>query len=119
MVGLVIGYSGWSMIKAIYQSYTMNQTIGDLHRRINNLKIANENLKNLNVYYQTKTFKELEARRRLNLKKPAEKVLIIPDHQKGPANLDFEKPRLEVDRQPAKEPNYLKWWRFVWQGSGG
>lgn len=93
----------------------MNRRIANLKQQIYDTKIGNENLQNLLVYYQTNTFRELAARRRLGLKKPNEKVFIIPDHQKGVIS-----PTIQLDSsnqtQPPEKPtaNYLKWWQLFW-----
>lgn len=111
----VVGYTAWVMVGSIRKSYQANRRIADLKQQIDNLKVGNENLRNLLVYYQTNTFRELEARRRLGLKKASEKVFIIPDHQKGLMNPTVQ---LDLSNQPRppedQTANYLKWWQIFW-----
>ena len=92
--------------RAVYKNWQTNQEIKKLKVEIETLEVENQNLQNLIAYYQTPSFKEKEARRKLGLVKPDEKVVIIskePPKTTTPAPSPSEEP---------KKPNFKLWWEF-------
>lgn len=105
-----ISYSvGWS----IYRNYTINQEINQLKNDIAKLHGDIGDLQNLIVYYQSDSFKEVEARRRLGLRAPGEQVVILPkiDQQKVVSD-QSQTPDNSTD-QADFTPNPVKWYKFV------
>jgi molybdopterin synthase catalytic subunit len=74
----------------------------------------------LNIYYSSDTYKELEARRKLGLKKPGEKVVriaIADDRiEQFESNTTIEKV-IKAEAEVAKDSNEMsnarKWVQFV------
>lgn len=112
---LIIFYIIFNIGRSIWKNYQINREIANIEAEIESLKTKNSALKNLILYYQTDTFKELEARKKLGLKKSDEKVIIIPENdgqtKKNEEEL-FEKGQTQ-NSQIEKKPNYVKWWYFV------
>jgi len=111
-VGIIITvYMMVSTIQAIWQNYSLDKELISLRETNAQLKLQNKYLQNLIVYRKTDSFKDKEARAKLNYQKPGEIVLIIPEDdtarfQEG--NIK-DQPIQEIQHQPG---NPEKWWDF-------
>lgn len=106
---LLLAYLFFLTGRSVYQNWQTNQEIKKLKIEIETLQVENQNLQNLIAYYQTQSFKEKEARRKLGLVKPGENVVIIskePPPSKTPAPSTTEEPQ---------KPNYRLWWEFFFE----
>jgi len=92
--------------RSMYQNWQTTQEAKRIKAEIETLEAERENLQNLITYYQTKSFKEKEARRKLGLVKPDEKVVILSQETNPPQNLT--KP---ISEEP-KKANWQLWWDF-------
>lgn len=104
-----------STIQAVWQNYQINQELGKLRQENADLKLRNKYLQNLIAYRQTDSFKDKEARAKLNYQKIGETVLIIPDdniERFTEGNITDQKEAEE--RQPS---NPEKWWQFIFNKS--
>lgn len=100
--------------RSIYKNYSINQKISGLEDEIIALRLDNENIKNLLLYYNTDSFKELEIRRRLGMQKPDEKVAVFEEAKLGGENNSEEAMALSSTSTTQKtEPNYLKWIHYL------
>ncbi len=107
-----------------YRKHQLTKEINNLKSEIERLDGRNQQLMNLMDYFKEESFLEKEARLKLNLKKPGEKVVILSDYFDSENNLDASinnSHNLEaeenisqkaVDRQTA---NYWKWWEYFFQ----
>lgn len=105
----LIAYILFLFSKAVWANYQITWQIRKTEAEINQLKQKTKELEDLILYYQTESFKELEARRQLGLKKPDENVVILPTPSPQPEKKVFPKLSLPQSNSP---PNYLKWWKF-------
>ncbi len=103
-IGL-IGYTVFILIKGVYRTYQYNQWIGEYATDIDRLEKENERMRNLILYYQTNSFKEVEARQKLGLKAPDEKVVAMPENK--------DQQTQEAKPKSTDMPNYIKWWRWI------
>jgi len=94
---------------AAYKNQKTNKEIDKLKIEIETLELDAQNLKNLIAYYQTGSFKEKEARRKLGLVKPDEKMIIISE-QSTPAS---SSPAPESEK--IHKANYALWWEFFFK----
>ena len=94
--------------KAVYINYQTDQRVKKLKTNLDTLETENQNLKNQIAYVQTESFKEKEARRKLGLVKPDEKVVILSG--------DTNQPRSSVapveGQEESKKSNYKLWWEY-------
>jgi cell division protein FtsL len=74
---LAVAYLLYLTYDAVMNNYQTNKKITALKAEIELANAEEGYLQNLNVYYATNTYKELEARRKLGMKKPDEKVVRI------------------------------------------
>ncbi|MEK7184292.1 MAG: septum formation initiator family protein [Patescibacteria group bacterium] len=75
---LGIAYILLNLGRAIQTNYTTSQQIRTLKQEITRLTNHTAYLKNTIVYYKSRTYQELEAKRRLGLQRPGETVVLVP-----------------------------------------
>lgn len=108
---ILLFYMLVSTIQAVWQNYQIDKELGNLRDQNATLKLHNKYLQNLIAYRQTDSFKDKEARAKLNYQKAGETVLIIPDDNierftEGNVN--------RQDEQTQREPtNPEKWWQLI------
>jgi biopolymer transport protein ExbB/TolQ len=100
-----------STAQAIWQSYQIDKELVHLRDENADLKLLNKYLQNLIAYRQTDSFKDKEARAKLNYQKQGEAVLIIPED-------DIERfTEGNIKDQETKTKRELtnpeKWWQFI------
>jgi cell division protein FtsB len=117
MLGKLILLAGilfvlFNLGKSVWKNYQNVEMINTKKLEITKLENENQNLKNLNMYYQTDSFKEIEARSKLDYKKPGENVLIIPELSGNNKELTTED--VNKNEEPKAEiPNAVKWYHFI------
>jgi cell division protein FtsL len=74
---LGIGYIGFLLYQVVFVNYQTNQKISSLESQLRQNREDKGNLETLIGYYKTSSFQELEARKKLGLKLPGEKVVKI------------------------------------------
>ena len=100
-----------STIQAVWQNYQIDRELRELREENAELKLRNKYLQNLIAYRKTDSFKDKEARAKLNYQKVGETVLIIPDDNierftEGNINRQED----QTQREPT---NPEKWWRLI------
>lgn len=68
----------WMVGRSAWQNHLIQKQITGLQGQLNAMRAENQHQQLLLNYYQTESFRELEARRKLGLKKPDEKALAVP-----------------------------------------
>ncbi|MCX6806874.1 MAG: septum formation initiator family protein [Candidatus Berkelbacteria bacterium] len=104
---IVLIYLSVLVGRSVYKNWKTEQILKKIRTEIETFEVENQNLQNLIVYYQTPSFKEKEARRKLGLVRPDEKVAIIskePEQQK--------KASVASATDEVKKPNYILWWEY-------
>ena len=81
--------------------------INALEQGILTLEEKNRDISDLIAYFQTESFQEKEVRRKLNLQKPGEHVVVLPDGQASGA-VDS----VSGGEQLAEQKNWKKWWEY-------
>lgn len=100
-----------------YKRYQMIKEINDLKNEISQLKTDNQDLVNLLDSFNNQSFLEKEARRRLNLKKEGEIVVVLPKTETGAT---FQAQEQEIKEENSsqnekEESNLSKWWRYFFK----
>lgn len=128
---LVIGWIFLLLGKTVWQNWILRHSILKLYEQIAILEKQKNDLNNLIIYYRSDSFKELEARKRLGVKKPGEKMVILPvsPSQGGPVlslptasssilppnfpeEVAKEKEAVAGIESPSQIPNWLLWWQY-------
>ncbi len=77
LILLALTYIGFLLYQSVYVNYQTNKKISALEDALRDNKIRKQNLEVLIAYYKTFAFQELEARKKLGLKLPGEKVVKV------------------------------------------
>lgn len=87
-----------------YRYFKVSQEIRDLEKKIEELEKESEELIGMEKYFQSEDFLEKEARLKLNLIKPGEKLIVV----KTPEDLE-EKQQEKIVKQVS---NIQLWWEY-------
>ncbi|MFH1460862.1 MAG: septum formation initiator family protein, partial [Patescibacteria group bacterium] len=98
-----------------YRKYQLTQEIDSLKSEIEKIEGNNQQLANLMDYLKQESYLEKEARLKLNLKKPGEKVVIFsdqPDEQLENTDSQTSPENTLQEQTKEKTANYWKWWEY-------
>jgi hypothetical protein len=107
LVGVLLYMAFLTGREALVNFYQTKQ-LARIEDQNNTIREKNQEMVYLLEYYKTETYAELEARAQLNLKKPGEKVAIVPVDLNEDYNELTPSQQAEVNRT-----NYQKWWDFL------
>ena len=106
----------WSGVKAIEKNYSLQRQISVLQQQNAVRKLANENLKLQNDYYNTPQYLELAARQDFGLAAPGETVLIVPRSVAMAHTVELPQDKIPGDaakvKKPAYQRNFQSWMDF-------
>jgi len=111
---LVVGLfgAGVSIARELRSSYEVSMQIRQLQSQIQELENHNTELAGLLTYLESPEYQEQEARQKLNLQKPGEHVVILPEVE-VPAKKIPTNPTLEVELKS----NWKNWWNYFFSNS--
>jgi len=92
-----------------YQKYQLTQEINKLKIEIEQLESKNEQLAGLMEYLKEEPYLEKEAKLKLNLKNPGEKVIILSDELIQEQVVSENKIEERTEEETA---NYWEWWQY-------
>jgi len=95
-----------------YRKYQLTQEINKLKIEIEQLESKNEQLASLMDYLKEDPYLEKEAKIKLNLKNPGEKVVILSDELIQEQVVLEDKTKEYIEEETA---NYWKWWQYFFQ----
>jgi len=110
LIILAIFYVGFLLYQAVYMNYATNQKIDKLTADLKAAQTDKDRLGLLINYYKTSTFQELEARKKLGLKMPGEKVVNVTVPESTPQDLLSKEQSSEV---LIKQNNSQYWIDFL------
>lgn len=118
-VGIILVFVVVNLGKELYRKYQIQKEIDSLQSEVSNLKNSNQQLAELIDYFKTENFAEIEARKKLNLQKEDENVLVVNiansnitenTSTKVSENVLEEK---EIPKEvKVKRSNLRKWWDY-------
>lgn len=118
LIYLLLIYTFVMLGRVIYLNYQLNKKTDQMKSDIAKIQQQNKNLANLNIYYQSDSFKEVEARRTLGLVKPGEKVALVPI-EKRPDDFSQEIQNQAAQIAPKEKveinKNYQLWWQYFFK----
>lgn len=97
-----------SLSKEIIRRYDVNREINQLKTEVEELEKRNAELAELIQYLNTESFQEKEARTKLGMAKPGEKVVVIPEvkEEQTEGTPSLSPPNLEELSNPQR------WWNY-------
>lgn len=105
---VIIFFVGFSLIKLWPDKLAVNEEVDSLDKKIQEIEKSNLELAESLEYFKSDSYREREARLRLNYKNLDEKAAFVY-REKEPLNTSEDMPKIESDM-----PNFLKWWRWLW-----
>ena len=117
---LILIWSVLIFVRVTYKKYQMTKEIGELKVEIEKLQQKNQDLVALIESSNDQAFLEEEARRRFNLKREGEEVVIllkpetIENNQSSEQNLGSSGTKLNPETEK-EESNLSKWWRYFFK----
>lgn len=106
----------WSGVKTIEANYGLQKQISALKQENSVKKLANENLKLENEYFNTPQYLEIAARQDFGLAAPGETVLNVPRSVALSFTVDLSKSDVaeeeSASKQPAYQRNFQAWMDF-------
>jgi cell division protein FtsB len=115
LIAVFFLFAVYSNLRLVIRNHQLNQRVEEVRQDVKEAEARNEKLKLLLAYYQTPEYQEIEARRRLGLKKPEETALVVKGAQVPQESLDQFEDVLYQDLQaPAPEPqsNFSQWLEY-------
>jgi len=110
---LVLIFFTVSLTKVIINRQDLIQDIDQLEQESQGLNSRNQELTQLIEYFKSIDFVETEARTKLNLRKPGEKILIVPGAEQTAAETDTgDKQSMLITAQSQDRSNLQKWWDY-------
>lgn len=112
---LFVFYIVFLLGRSIWVNFNLKKSISKLQGQITELDQEKKALNNLIVYYKSDAFKELEARKKLGLKAPDEKVMLLaatPSTESFPEEVAQEKKGVAGESTSITKANWRLWWDF-------
>lgn len=110
-IALIIAgiYILWSFSFSIYRLWKKGDVVSNKQMYLKTIEKEQDQLKTELSYTLKSTFIEEEARNKLNLVKPGETLIIVPDASVS-AKSEYEKEILS-DKEGSNESNIQRWWK--------
>ena len=114
---LLVLYTFYMLGRSVWMNWTLQKQIGDIQNQILEIERKNNDLKNLIVYYNSESFREVEARAKLGLKKPGEMVVDVPVKSVNNFNVELQNQtqQMSVTKPAPAVPNYRLWWQYIFK----
>ena len=109
----------WASVEAVQRNYALQREVDDKHREQRLLELQTDNLKFEQRYFKSREYQTLEAKRRLCLAEPGERVLVLPPN--SAAVKEAEATEQAGDVLPAElppPPPLQQWINFLFGGNG-
>jgi len=102
----------FNLAKELINRKDLQNDIDKLQSEIDGLEGKNKELGNLIEYFKSLDFVENEARTKLNLRKPGEKIIIVPEEGEAPG-IQSNIQKLSLENNTAANPQ--KWWNYFFE----
>ena len=112
---LVAIYIGFYLVTTVEHNYRLQQQISAEQQQITNLQTSNQTLKYQIEYYNTDDYKQEEARAKLGLQAPGEKVILLP--QSSSSTTTTPTPTTTQSKSTPKLSHWQQWVSFL-EGDG-
>jgi cell division protein FtsB len=116
LVYILVIYTCFILGRSVLINFQLKRQIDLTKKEIANLEQQNQNISNLMLYYQSDSFKEVEARSKLGLKKPGETVVYVPTkkYENYQQELAAERAKM-ISNDKTELPNWENWWKYFTQ----
>ena len=107
-----------NLFKEFINRQDLTKETDSLQTEINGLQKKNQELSNLINYFQSLDYVEKEARTKLNLRKPGEKIIVVPGSDSSTAPQPQLQPtvdNLAVYSSSDNSNNPSRWWNYFFK----
>lgn len=111
---ITLVFLGFKVGQESYYKYQLQQKINNLKSEIDKVEGENNQLSKMMNYLKNESYLEQEARVKLNLKKPGEKVVIFPGKEKK-ENSNFKILEQDENAQKNSSANHWRWWEYFFE----
>lgn len=112
---IVIFYIFYILGHSIWLNWALKKENDRIKADIAKVQDKNQNLENLITYYKSDSFKELEAREKLGMKKSDEKVVLVPVKKFDPTASQEDSLSLLSKKTVTQIANWRAWWSYIFQ----
>lgn len=115
MILFICGLFGYLVLKETYQKKEVEKEITALKQEAE--KIQNENIKieDRIAYLASADYQKIEAKDKLNLQDPGEKVVIVSQNPIEKKEILAEPENNSNSKKLSYIPNYEKWWNYFFK----
>ncbi len=118
VVALLIAASwAWGSIGVVQKNYALQRVVDDKQRQAELVQLETDNLTYEQKYYQSPEYQELEARDRMGLALPGEKVLVLPPNSASAKAADQANTQSTASNTVVPQSNLQQWVDFLFGGS--
>lgn len=101
-----------SNVRLVIRNSELHERVKAAKADVENMELRNQRLSLLMNYYQSASYQEVEARRRLGMKRPDEAAYIIKGISLPAANSEID--GIAVEKSvPAVKSNAAQWWEYL------
>jgi cell division protein FtsB len=106
----------WGSVQTLQKNYQHQRSVDANNQKIELMKLQNQNLGYQKAYFNSSEFLELEARERLGLGYPGEKLVILPSSR----GIVDTAPEASIATKPSviEKSNFAKWMDFFFRRRG-
>lgn len=117
LIYALIVYVFFILGRSVWANFQLNKQINTIKNQISELQDQNKNLGNLILYYQSDSFKEVEARAKLGLKKPGETAIAVTTkkYDNYQTETEAEKANIADKTGDIATPNWQAWWGYFFK----
>lgn len=108
---------GVSTVRESYRGWTVDREIKALEQKAQDLEGRKNELTEMAIKMQSQDFIEQQARAKLGLQKPGEKVVILEGVAADQATWKGSQMAVNSEKPDSYESNPHKWWRYFTEGT--
>ena len=114
LILIAVSFFGYALFKEMSKKKQVESEINSLKQEAEKIKKENMQLEERIAYLGSQDYQETEARDKLNLQKPDEKVVVLAQ---GPERKEIVSQEIQMPAAAAKDqtPNYQKWWDYFFK----
>jgi cell division protein FtsB len=112
---IVLALVVWAFSREFVRRVEINQQVDEIKAEIERLEGANSELADMIQYFGTKNYQEKEARRKLGLAKPGEKVIAVPSpevQRETPNEVVENEVAVNTVTEEEQTSNPRRWWDY-------
>ena len=111
---VVVVFMGVSVTKEIVRRLETKHEIQKLEQEVARLSSRNQEASSIIAFFNTSTFQEKEARKKLGMQQPGEHVIVFPGKQSQPDIILPDSDKIQYIPLRDYQSNPEKWFYFFW-----